>query len=138
MTLFIKVESDKIAIKLLKNGRVLDPVKPHRGHGVLGRDRQRRFYVLDSETFSYYHDISEKLTPLEVSAIKRKGFIKRGKTVIYGELLTGLITSLDKLLKRNNIDTTALNSFKIRGNTGKNSTSYKIAAAFIEGLRAGV
>jgi hypothetical protein len=64
--------------------------------------------VLDSETFSYYHDISEKL-----------------------------ITSLDKLLKRNNIDTTALNSFKIRGNTGKNSTSYKIAAAFIEGLRAG-
>jgi hypothetical protein len=82
--------------------------------------------VLDSETFSYYHDISEKL-----------------------------ITSLDKLLKRNNIDpvkssragaakrqfdgvdTTALKSFKIRGNTGKNSTSYKIAAAFIEGLRAG-
>lgn len=64
--------------------------------------------VLDSETFSYYHDISEKL-----------------------------ITSLDKLLKRNNIDTTALNSFKIQGNTGKNSTSYKIAATFIEGLRAG-
>ncbi len=82
--------------------------------------------VLDSETLSYYHDISEKL-----------------------------ITSLDKLLKRNNIDpvkssktgaakrqfdgvdTTALKSFKIRGNTGKNSTSYKIAAAFIEGLRTG-
>ena len=64
--------------------------------------------VIDSETLLYYHDLSEKL-----------------------------ITSLDKLLKRNNIDTTALNSFKIRGNTGKNSTSYKIAAAFIEGLRAG-
>jgi hypothetical protein len=62
--------------------------------------------VLDSETFSYYYDISEKL-----------------------------ITSLDKLLKRNNIDATALNLFKIRGNTGKNSTSYKIAAAFVEGLR---
>ncbi|MEK7154458.1 MAG: hypothetical protein AAB792_02795 [Patescibacteria group bacterium] len=62
--------------------------------------------VLDSEIFSYYHDVSEKL-----------------------------ITSLDKLLKRNNIDTTALKSFKIRGNTGKNSTSYKIAAAFIGGLK---
>jgi hypothetical protein len=62
---------------------------------------------VDSETFSYYHDLSEKL-----------------------------ITSLDKLLKRNNIDTTAFNSFKIQGNTGKNSTSYKIAAAFVEGLRA--
>lgn len=65
--------------------------------------------VLDSETALYYHDISEKL-----------------------------ITSLDKLLKRNNIDTTALKSFKIQGNTGKNGTSYKIAAAFIEGLKAGV
>ena len=65
--------------------------------------------VLDSETFSYYHDLSDVL-----------------------------ITFLDKLLKRNNIDTTALKSFKIQGNTGKNSTSYKIAAAFIEGLRAGV
>jgi len=138
MILSVFIEQNLIRMSLAEKGKVLDPVKPHRGHGVLGRDRQRRFYVLDSETFSYYHDISEKLTPLEVSAIKRKGFIKRGKTVIYGELLTGLITSLDKLLKRNNIDTTALNSFKIRGNTGKNSTSYKIAAAFIEGLRAGV
>ena len=65
--------------------------------------------VLDSETALYYHDLSDVL-----------------------------ITSLDKLLKRNNIDTTALKSFKIQGNTGKNGTSYKIAAAFIEGLRAGV
>lgn len=88
--------------------------------------RQKR-QVIDFETALYYHDLSDML-----------------------------ITSLDKLLKRNNIDpvksskagaakrqfdgvdTTALKSFKIRGNTGKNSTSYKIAAAFIEGLRTGV
>ena len=65
--------------------------------------------VIDFETASYYHDLSDVL-----------------------------ITILDKLLKRNSIDTTALNSFKIQGNTGENGTSYKIAAAFIEGLKVGV
>ncbi len=64
--------------------------------------------VIDLETALYYHDLSDVL-----------------------------ITFLDKLLKRNNIDTTALKSFKIQGNTGENGTSYKIAAAFIEGLKAG-
>ena len=137
MTLLTKIEPDKITLKLLKNRR-----------------------VIDIEKTKYYHDLSKVLTPLEVSAIKRKGFIKRDGTVIYGELLTGLITTLDKLLKRNNIDpirlfchtkakhskkaksngvgTTAISSFKIRGNIGKNSTSYKIAAAFIEGLKVRV
>ncbi len=86
MTLEVSVEQKQITLKISEKGR-----------------------VIDSETFSYYHDISEKL-----------------------------ITFLDKLLKRNNIDTTALKSFKMLGNTGKNSTSYKIVAAFIEGLRAGV
>ena len=60
--------------------------------------------ALDFETTKYYHNLDDVLTPLEVSAIKKRGFIKRGKTVIYGELLTGLITTIDKLLKRNNID----------------------------------
>jgi len=93
--------------------------------------------VIDSETALYYHNLDNVLTPLEVSAIRKKGVIIKGGQAIYGELLTGLITALDKLLKRNSIDATALKSFKIGGNTGKNSTSYKIAAAFVEGLRAG-
>jgi len=84
MTLFIFVGQSKVIMRIVKNRS-----------------------AIDSETFSYYHDISKKL-----------------------------ITSLDKLLKRNNIDTTALNSCKMQGNTDKNSTSCKIAAAFIEGLRA--
>ncbi|MEX1063886.1 MAG: hypothetical protein WD898_00125 [Candidatus Paceibacterota bacterium] len=62
--------------------------------------------TIDSESFSYYHNLDDLL-----------------------------ISNLDKLLKRNSIDTTALNSFKITGNTGENSTSYKIAAAFVEGLK---
>jgi hypothetical protein len=65
--------------------------------------------VVDSRVFSYYHDLGEVL-----------------------------ITTLDKLLKRNNIDTSVIKSFKIQGNTGKDSTSHKIAAAFIEGLKTRV
>lgn len=62
--------------------------------------------VIDSETALYYHNLSDVL-----------------------------ITLLDKLLKRNNIDATVLNSCKIQGNAGDNSTSYKMVAAFIEGLK---
>jgi hypothetical protein len=91
--------------------------------------------VIDFKTTSYYHDLSELLTPLEVADIIKKGFVKKGGVVIYGELLTGLISALDKLLKRNKLDVKTLKSYKIISNLGKNSTSYKIAAAFIEGLK---
>ena len=57
------------------------------------------------------------------------------KAKYYHDLSAGLITSLDKLLKRNNIDATALKSFKIKGNLGKDSTSHKITRAFVEGLK---
>lgn len=76
-------------------------------HGVLGRDRRRQFYVLDFETAKYYHDLNEVL-----------------------------ITRLDKLLRRNIIDVKSLKSYKIQENVGTDSTSYKITAAFIEGLKA--
>ena len=112
MKLVITLNQSELKLEIRQNGRVLDPVveiRKNRTKGAVKAAGSSNFhYGVDSETLSYYHDLSEKL-----------------------------ITSLDKLLKRNNIDTTALNSFKIRGNTGKNSTSYKIAAAFIEGLRAG-
>ena len=62
--------------------------------------------TIDSESFSYYHDLSDLL-----------------------------ISRLDSLLKRNNIDTSALKTFKIAGNLGQDSTSYKIVAAFIKALK---
>ena len=108
----IKISQSEVELKLSKKGR-----------------------VIDLQTAKYYHDLSEVLTPLEVTAIIKKGHIKKGTTVIYKELLTGLITSIDKLLKRTRIDATALKSFKIKGNLGQDSTSYKIAQAFIEGLK---
>ena len=62
--------------------------------------------VLDTETAKYYHDLSEVL-----------------------------ISALDKLLGRNKIDATALKSFKINSNLGQDSTSYKIASAFVGALK---
>ena len=62
--------------------------------------------VIDIEAAKYYHDLSGVL-----------------------------ITILDKLLIRNNIDIKSLKSYKILGNLGSDSTSYKIAATFIEGLK---
>ncbi len=56
-------------------------------------------------------------------------------TKYYHDLSDVLITGLDSLLKRNNIDATAIKSFKIKENIGKDSTSYKIASAFVEGLK---
>ena len=107
MILSVFVEQNLIKMSLVENGKVLDPhTKRGSAPKAQGFNNPRYGVGVDSETLSYYYDLSEKL-----------------------------ITSLDKLLKRNNIDTTALNSFKIRGNTGKNSTSCKIAAAFIEGLK---
>lgn len=53
----------------------------------------------------------------------------------YYDLSDVLISALDKLLKRNTIDIKSLKSYKIRGDLGTNSTSYKIASAFVEGLK---
>ena len=110
MILSIFIEQSRIKMNLIKKGGILDPA-PFKSRAL---HKNQDLTVLkrcgvDSEAFSYYHDINGKL-----------------------------ITTLDKLLKRNNIDTTAFNSCKIQGNIGKNSTSYKIAAAFIEGLKVGV
>jgi hypothetical protein len=62
--------------------------------------------AIDAESFSYYHDLDQKL-----------------------------ITHIDKLVKRNKIDISAVGSYKIQGNLGENSTSMRIAEAVIEGLK---
>jgi len=62
--------------------------------------------TLDFETAKYYHDLSDVL-----------------------------INTLDKLLIRNNIDIKSLKSYKIHSNLGQDSTSHKMASAFIKGLQ---
>lgn len=94
--------------------------------------------VIDSAGFSYYRDLEDKLTPLEASYLRRYGYIKMGGGRVYDELLTGLITGLDKLLKRNRMGTHHLKSYRISENIGENATSYKIVRAFIAGLKVKV
>ena len=53
----------------------------------------------------------------------------------YHDISTVLITALDRLLKRNKLDLKVIKGYKIQGDLGKDSTSYKIAAAFILALQ---
>jgi hypothetical protein len=62
--------------------------------------------AIDAEKFSYYHDLDDQL-----------------------------ITHIDKLVKRNKIDVSAVSHYKILGNLGENAISLKIAEAVVEGLK---
>lgn len=62
--------------------------------------------TVDMETAKYYHDLSEVL-----------------------------ISSLDKLLKRNKLTPNMIKSHKLHSDLGADSTSYKIATVFVAGLK---
>ena len=47
-----------------------------------------------------------------------------------------LIAAVDKILKRNRIDTSSLKTIKVAGNIEKSSSAYKIAQTFIEAIKA--
>ncbi len=47
-----------------------------------------------------------------------------------------LIVAVDKILKRNRIDTSSLKTVKVAGNVNKDSSAYKIAQTFIEAIKA--
>jgi len=81
------------------------------------------------------------LTKIEPNKITFKLLKNRRVTDIeemkyYNDISEVLISALDKLLKRNRLDVRAIKSYKVLDNLHKNSTSYKIVAAFIEGLKA--
>lgn len=63
--------------------------------------------VIDIEAVKYYHNLSDML-----------------------------ISMLDKLLKRNMLDPEDVKGYKILGNLGADSTSHKIASAFVEALKS--
>ena len=47
-----------------------------------------------------------------------------------------LISAVDKILKRNKIDTSSLKTVSVSGNIEKGSSAYKIAQTFIEAVKA--
>jgi len=100
-----------------------------------GLQIKMRNKVIDSKSFSYYHDLDRKLTPLQAAYLKKHGYIRRGETRVYKELVTGLITNLDRLLKRNRIGVDSIKGHKILGKIGREATSHKIAEAITQGLK---
>lgn len=65
--------------------------------------------TIDSEKFLYYHDLDDKL-----------------------------ISAIDKLLTRNSIDLADIVNFNIVSSMGPESSSHKIAEAFISGIKISV
>ncbi|MBI4160540.1 MAG: hypothetical protein HY506_01375 [Candidatus Yanofskybacteria bacterium] len=57
------------------------------------------------------------------------------KIIYYHDLSRVLISGIDKILKKNRISPKALKTYKIQGKLSKDSTSYKIAGAFVAGLK---
>jgi len=47
-----------------------------------------------------------------------------------------LISAVDKICKRNRIETLSLKTVKVAGNIEKSSSAYKIALTFIEAIKA--
>ena len=47
-----------------------------------------------------------------------------------------LISAVDKILKRNRIDTSSLKTVRVSGNVEKGSSAYKIAQTFVEAIKA--
>jgi tRNA A37 threonylcarbamoyladenosine modification protein TsaB len=78
-------------------------------------------------------ELSQDTITLELSDKGRAVDIETAK--YYHDIDDVLITSIDRLLKRNKIDIKSLKSYRILGNLGSDSTSYKIAQAFVEGLK---
>lgn len=74
-------------------------------------------------------------TKVRLELVKNRQVIDFEELLYYHDLDGVLITVLDKLLKRNKLDAKALKSYKILGNLGQNSTSYKIVAVLVEGLK---
>lgn len=84
MELTINLDLSSASIEIIKNGQKLDDI-----------------------SFSYYHDLDDKL-----------------------------ITFIDKIVKKNKIDISDIRSYKIQGITDKNSTSVRITESVVAGLKA--
>lgn len=99
----------KLAVVLNQNKLRLEIRYPalERGRGLKFGQRPLLFKGgVDFETAEYYHDLGNVL-----------------------------ITGLDKLLKRNRITPNVIKSYMLYSDLGQDSTSYKVASAFVEALK---
>ena len=109
LTLRITLEQKHFLLTLTTlPGEGVDPVRGKSPQATAATSATRRTSNgVDSQTDSYYHDLSDQL-----------------------------ITALDKLLQRNSIDSSNIVSYTITGGLSPDSASFRIAQAFGEALIA--
>ena len=90
--------------------------------------------IYDDKIMTLQINLSQ--SDITLKLLKNKRTIDMESLKYYHDLSNVLITGLDKLLRRNNIDIKLLKSYKILSNLGRDSTSYKIASAFIGGSKS--
>ena len=72
----------------------------------------------------------------ELKLLKNGRVIDFEKAKYYYVISDLLLSQLDRPLKKNRVDIKALKSYKILSGLGQDSTSYKIASAFVEGVKS--
>jgi len=81
-------------------------------------------------------NFTEKRGEVELELQEGKELIDALDFSFHANLDDLLITSVDKIFKRNRIETLSLKTIKVAGNVDKNSSAYKIAQTFIEAVKA--
>ena len=81
-------------------------------------------------------NFTENRGEVELKLLKGKKLIDALDFSFKGNLDDMLISSVDKILKKNRIETLSLKTIKIEGDVDKNSSAYKIAQTFIEAVKA--
>ncbi len=69
---------------------------------------------------------------IRLELVRGRVSIDRLDFLFQGNLDDMLITSVDKILKKNRIETLSLKTVRIGGRVDKNSSAYKIALTFIK------
>ena len=78
----------------------------------------------------------KKIGEIEIRLTKAGKLIDALDFSFHGNLDDLLISSVDKVFKRNRIETSSLKTVRIGGDVDKNSSAYKIAQTFIEAIKA--
>ena len=81
-------------------------------------------------------DFTEKRGEVELKLLNGKRLIDTLTFEFESNLDSVLISAVDKIMKRNRIETLSLKTVKVAGNIEKSSSAYKIAQTFIEALKS--
>ena len=81
-------------------------------------------------------NFTEKRGEAELQLRDEKKLIDSLTFEFEANLDTVLIEAVDKILKKNTIDTSSLKTVKVVGEVNKDSSAYKVAQTFVEALKS--